>query len=352
MKTTTILLCFLLLAACNQYKEDGIIDKQTIFVKEAPDSIPVFYFAYTKLPLTARNADAIIKEDSLFIFPQQASHKKIHIYHATTYDSLGAYITKGRGPNEVSVFNPGIDQVQKDSSGIKVVIQSFPQYVAIFNITKSLQANKPIFDKKYDFSDKKRSELMYNSSMFRIMSDGKLLSAENPYLSNKRVINPFLFLYDYDKNVITDSLPVTTFDENFIKAHPFIRSYYRQPKEGDHKVCAAFKLIDAIKIFDFKKKKNIVVKMSKDYPFSRFGIEYATNLMTTPDYIFRLHDEKINDKLITNIIILNWEGEILGRFNMEEYFYNIWINKEDKAIYALTASTGEIYKYNIEELYH
>lgn len=74
--------------------------------------------------------------------------------------------------------------------------------------------------------------------------------------------------------------------------------------------------------------------------------------MATPDYIFRFSKERINGLLITNLHILNWEGEILGIFNMKECFNHIWINKQDKAIYALALKTGEVYKYNIEELYN
>lgn len=201
-----IIIIFCLLVSCRQERDIEIRNVTDVLLVDSSTTVKV---VGEKLQLDLINPLSILCVDTVMLVFQDFEEKMVKAYDIGSGNILGEFLRKGGGPDEVYMFN-GFTQSFYQDKAPKIVIQSYPQYLGILDLSETLKAKRTVFNKKYSFVDDERNSLFAASNAVFYLYEDILLLSKAPERSGRLEDgNTYFELYDYDKNEILKRFYVT-----------------------------------------------------------------------------------------------------------------------------------------------
>ena len=323
-----------------------------------PFIFPKTYHCSNKdsIPLNILEPIGILASDSLLIIPIKttSSDKSLKIFRRDNFKFIGGLLTKGRGPDEINFLMP-IIQWDFSNGNTKLLIRSYPYFLSWLDLDKSLELNKPVFTKSYDFkSDYNKKMRMLESGFIYDLKDFLLISMypQSPgYLKDNP--NPYYIRYDYDKSLVIDSV----YFQNFIRTDNFNSLIYAGniSLSPDLKYLAkAFAYLNTVDIFDLKtgsKKSLLFSKDANDFAYATNNpVYHLGDLKPTKDFLFIMSekDDSATNGIITKIYTFKWDGTPIAQLNFSENIFTFFVDQNAGEIFAID-SDRKFWKYTLEK---
>ena len=140
----------MLLVSCSTKKNGEEIRN---VVDALPDTvyIPEYQLEGDTLSCDALWPTDILAIDSFLLVAQHKDKDLIHVYGLDGFKKLGSFLNVGGGPNEVNNWN-GFTQSWVDDGKVKLLVQSYPQYVAVLDLNESLLQKQAVFEERFSFN--------------------------------------------------------------------------------------------------------------------------------------------------------------------------------------------------------
>jgi len=348
-----VVIIFLFFISCQSEKNIEIRDVSDVLVS---DSLSTVKMEGEKLDLDLLCPLSILCVDTILLVYQDFEEKMIKAYGMQGGQLLGQFLRKGGGPDEVYMFSGFVQSLTQGNTSA-VVIQSYPQYLALLDLNETLEENKTMYKKKYSFVDSERNALFAACNAVFYLKDNILLLTKAPERSGKMDDgNTYFELYDYDKNSILKCFYATDL--------PFIPQAFELYKgslalKKDHtKIVSFMRFMPMFAITD------IETGSSKQYfPFGKSNDlkeyikvpgHYYWGACATDNHIIALYKGGIDpmklesDTLTSFLHIFDWEGRLLHKIEIEDNIKCISFEEKTGVVYAVIMN-DEIKKYNIRQ---
>ena len=308
------------------------------------------------IPLNILEPIGILASDSLLIIPIKttSSDKSLKIFRRDNYKFIGSFLTKGRGPDEINFLMP-IIQWDFSNGNTKLLIRSYPYFLAWLDVNKSLELNKPVFTKSYDFKSDFNVKIRIQESGFIYDLNDFLLISMHPqspgYMKDNP--NPYYIRYDYDKSLVIDSV----YFQNFIKTDNFSSLIYsgNVSLSPDFKYLAkAFDYLNTVDIFDLKtgtKKSLLFSEDANDYTYAVNNRKYNLgDLKPTKDFLFIMtaKDDSATNSIFRKIYTFKWDGTPVAELNFSENIWTFFVDQDAGEIFAID-SDRKFWKYTLDK---
>lgn len=341
------------IASCKSGKNGEIRDVSDVLLADSAITVKVIG---EKLELDLLCPVGILSLDTVLLIFQDFEEKMVKVYSMQNQQFLGDFLRKGGGPDEVQMFS-GFTQSFMQNGVAKVVIQSYPQYLAILDLQKTLSKNETIYEKKYSFVDEECSSLFAAcNAVFYIGEDIFLLTKAPERSGRMEDGNTYFELYDYNKNEIIRRFYATDL--------PFISQAFELYKgsltlSGDRK-----KIVSFMRFMPMFSITDIATGCSKQ--FFPFGKEekiekyiempghYYWSVCTTDNRIIALYKggvepQKLNDDGLNSYLhVFDWEGRLLYKIEIEDNIKCISLDGQNGILYAVLMNDN-IKKYQVKD---
>lgn len=348
-----ILLLLLVMFSCKSKKDVEIRDVSDVLLTDSATTVKIIG---EKLDLDLLCPVGILSLDTILLIFQDFEDKMVKVYNMQNQQFLGDFLRKGGGPDEVQMFS-GFTQSFIQNDVAKVVIQSYPQYLAILDLQKTLSENETIYEKKYNFVDEQRGSLFAACNAVFYIGDDIFLLTKAPERSGRMEDgNTYFELYDYKKNEVIRRFYSTDL--------PFIPRAFELYKgaltlSGDRKKIVSFLRFMPVfsitdietgsskQFFPFRKEERIekYIEMPGHYYWSA---------CTTDNRIIALYKggvepQKLNDDELNSYLhVFDWEGRLLYKLEIEDNIKCISLNERNGMLYAVLMN-DDIKKYRVKE---
>jgi len=353
--------------------------KQSVSNSLIIDSFPRSFLCEEKevLPITLLDPCEIIVSDSLIIFHLRHEKKLLKAYNRYNFSFIGEILTKGRGPKEISTIGlPGFCQWDVSEGNAKIFIRSYPYQWMWLDMNKSLDSNKTVFSRVYDFKVdiKKKERAQAAGAVFDLGGDS-LLIAINPddygvtvkNLSQLKYVNleltrdpnPYFVFYNYCTGISSDSIV----QQNFIRTEnfsPLIYSGYTRIS-ADHKYLAkVYNYMNMIDFYDVKTKNKKTVMFSPDandyLKVIQKPITYFNNSSSTEDYLYVLTNTDRGRGNATGSILymFKWDGTLVCEIKFKERFPYFFVDQKAGELFTIIPNNDDrssVVKYKIGKYY-
>lgn len=360
-----LLLITIILTGCSSKKQSV---GNTTFLESFPKS----FVCDNKevLPITLLEPHSIVVSDSLIILLQNHEKKLIKVYNRFDFTFMGEMLTKGRGPNEISsVGLGGFWQWDVSEGKAKIFIRSYPYQWMWLDVKKSLDSNKTVFSKVYDFNanNKKRERSVATGAVFDLNGDSLLMTI-NPddygitvknlsqlkYMNLKptRDPNPYFVFYNFRTEISSDSIV----QQNFIRTDNFLPLIYTGSSAISpdlRYVNKAYFYMNMIDFYDLKTKSKKTIMFSPDandyVKAMKKPTRYFNNSSSTKDYLFVLTNTGRGQGNATGSIlyVFKWDGTPVCEISFKEKFMCFFVDQNAGELFAIDQNDDSIIKYNI-----
>lgn len=345
---------FLFFISCQSEKGIEIRDVSDILVS---DSLSTVKIKGEKLDLDLLCPLSILCVDTILLVYQDFEEKMVKAYGMQSGQLLGQFLRKGGGPDEVYMFSGFVQSLTLGNTP-EVVIQSYPQYLALLNLNETLKENKTVYKKKYNFTDSDRSALFAACNAVFYLEDSILLLTKAPERSGRMDDgNTYFELYNYDENSILKRFYATDL--------PFISQAFELYKGSVALKKDRTKIASFMRFMPMFAVTDIETGSSKQYfPFGKPNdikeyIEtpgyYYWGVCVTDDRIIALYKggvdpmELSSDTLTSYLHIFNWGGSLLHKIEIEDNIKCISFDEMTGMIYAVMMN-DEIKRYDIDTI--
>lgn len=349
-------LVFLFLGFLFSCKSEKSMDIRNVSDVLPIDSSVTVKVTGEKLPLDLLNPLSILCIDTMLLVYQHFEELMVKAYGVESGQMLGAFLRKGGGPDEVSMFN-GFTQSFYDGQDPQIVIQSYPQYIGILDLNETLKSQKVIYKKKYSFVDNERNSLFASSNIaFSLYKDVFLLTKAPERSGRLEDGNTYFELYDYGKNEVLKSFYAT--DLPFI---PNAFELYKGSltlKEDREKIALFMRFMPVFSItdiesgvskqfFPFGKEENLQKYI--DIPGHYYWSAYSTTDRIVALYKGGVDPLAIEDESLHSYFhIFDWNGRLLYKIEVEDNIKCISLNGKTGDVYAVLMN-DEIKRYSLEQ---
>ena len=330
-----------------------------IVQKYIPDSCTTISLEKKKLPIDLLNPTDIQVVDTFLLVSQHHNENIIQAYSTLSLKHLGSFLRKGRGPNEVMAFGL-ISQTYTESGNPKVIIQSYPNYLGILDIKRSIEAGQTVYDKQYKFETRLGKELFLASHSVYVLDSVNLMMTKDPVRSGVQKDNNFFWeFYNTDKDIMTRRLKY----EDFPYMDSFLKESYRSLKPDRSKVALFYRFFDMVSIADIKTGNVVQIIPEGKSINSRTVTDVDSRCICykmgkgTDDYIFGLYaggtsvlnedDSRFNKNC--SLRIYDWDGNLLHNFPFGENIRMFTVDVNQKFLYAVT-DADSIIRYDLKNV--
>ncbi len=285
--------------------------------------------------------------DTFVLIAQHKGKHLIHVYGLRDTCLLGKFLQQGGGPNEVNQWN-GLIQYWKENGEVKMLVQSYLQYVAILNVNRSLKAKKAIFEKRFSF-DKDSAKAVMQRSNVAYLTNGQFLITRAPERTKGlRDYNPSFQQFDFAKDQPGDviyAMDLKTIDSPFL----YVPGGISLRPSGD-KLCYACRFLNTFSILDttdgealqvYSDNKDLDTEAIAD---ARKSSVYYADVTSTNDYLFLATYGGVDyDKMKeagTVIEVYDWQGKHIHRFLTTDVIYYMSIDETGHNLYAVIEDGG------------
>lgn len=286
-----------------------------------------------------------------------SDEKFLYIYDAATHDSLAAFFVKGRGPNEVPLFLSAISQLYPEPGNNRAWLTNVSYFKGLFNIDKSIEQGKPVFDKMFRFAEKENiPEGMSIMNMNWMVNDSVMLWPEmvRKVLELEPNKNSFFAFYDYKNSKFLDTVRVSKYqvqDNYDVFAISLITADVRPDMK---KAAVGFRHMDRLHIVDLETKdvKVIGIESMPDNTIvkAKDGMVFYNAIMATQGHIVILKKEGNRESGRNYLDVLTWDGEPVMQIYLDENLNYINITNPNY-LYGITADDDPmIIRYDISSL--
>lgn len=292
--------------------------------------------------------------DTMLLFFEDYEGAMIKAYGLQSKRFLGSFLRKGGGPNEVALCS-GFRQTLSHVDSSKIIIQSYPQYLAILDLYKSLQEERTVYEHKYSFRDNQRNAVFIASDAVYYIDKNTLLLTKNPERSGKSDdYNVYFELYDYRNNHVINSFYATNL--------PFIPNaalLYRgaQCISADYKKVVIFMYympmfsitdIDtgtSRQIYPFGKKNNLQAYI--DEPGEFYKDVYCTKHRIVALYKdgIQLGDKETSPSYFH---VFDWNGNLLYKIRVKDDIKCFSLDEKSGTVYAAMMNDEEVKQYDMK----
>lgn len=351
-----IIIFFFLFISCRSERSVEVRNVSDVLLV---DSSVVVKQIGVKVQLDLLNPLSILCIDTFLLVYQEFEEEMVKVYGLESGMLLGDFLRKGGGPDEVYMFN-GFTQSFFQNESPKVVIQSYPQYLGILDLNKTLENKCTTYEKRYSFVDDERNALFAASNaVFHLYKDVLLMSKAPERSGRMQDGNTYFELYDYGKNDVLKRFYATDL--------PFIPKAFELYKgslalKDDCKQIASFMcFMPMFSITDIESGAS-----KQFFPFGKKqDLEYY--IETPGHYYWAAHstDKRIvalskgganpltlgDEKLPSYFHIFDWEGHLLYNIEVEDNIKCISLNKKTGDVYAVLMN-DEIKRYQLGQYLH
>lgn len=284
--------------------------------------------------------------DGKFIYEMGQRDTLWYVYEGDQF--LGAFGQAGRG-NEEFLNCIYCGQIYRNGDTLGMWINDMMQQeMKLVDITESLKQNKTVIMKKI------RSMALSLNSF--ILNDSSVLAQQ--YFQHKAVD---LVRYN-PKNGHRKSVSMYV----PMKLDPFtVYLNHMKIRPAGDKIVSAMCYLDQINILSLKDSGRIAATAGKISENSIDAIEYSwkeepetyyyKGLDVTDDYIFALYlnqpyDDFPDKPQAVYLHVLDWEGNLLKCFQVDEYLTRISLDAENMQLYGFSIIGEKVFRYNLKGL--
>lgn len=306
------------------------------------DSCAVLSFQKEVLPIDLLYPTDMLTVDTFLLVSQHHDENIMQVYGTSSLKFLGSFLRKGGGPNEVMNFGL-VSQSYVEDGRSKVVIQSYPNYLGVLDVGRSLEAGQAVYDKQYRFETHLGKELFLASHSVYVLDSARLMMTKDPLRSGVKFDNNFYWeFYDLNADKVTGWLKY----ENFPFMDSFLKESNRAMKPDRSKVALLYRFFDMISIADLKSGK-VVQIMPEGTSLSPSVVEdvetrclYYKMGECTDDYIFGLYANglnvsKENDSRFNrncSLRVYDWSGNLLYTYHFEDYIRMFTVDGQQRCL--------------------
>ncbi|WP_237038563.1 BF3164 family lipoprotein [Phocaeicola faecalis] len=346
---------FFLTSSCARDTEKS----SNIVQKYIPDSCTTISLEKKELPIDLLYPTDIQVVDTFLLVSQHHNENIIQAYSTLSLKHLGSFLKKGSGPNEVMAFGL-IAQSYTESGNPKLIIQSYPNYLGILNIKRSLESSQAVFDKQYKFEPHLGKELFLASHSVYVLDSVNLMMTKDPVRSGiKNDINFFWEFYNTDKDIITRQLKY----EDFPYMDTFLKESYRSLNPDRSKVALFYRFFDMVSIADLKSGKVVQIipngksinsSIVRDinsrclyYKMGKCTDDYILGLYAGGLSVLKENDPRSNENC--SLRIYNWDGNLLYNYPFGNNIRMFTVDESQRFLYAVTDSDS-IIRYDLKDV--
>lgn len=360
-KNLLLLLILLFLCGCN-HNNTRVITEVSDFTISTTSELSEL--SGEKLPLDLLNPAGILSIDTFLLVFQPSEERMIKVYN-NKCQFLGEFLQKGGGPDEVAVFG-GFTQWYMEDGEAKILIQSYPQYLGILNVNRSITQKRVVFDKKYDFCNNEKSQLFQECNAVFRLRDDRLMLTKSPERSRKMDnLNTYFEVYDYSANLVLNSFYAMNLPNLDLRA-PALYNGPMTLKPDLSKIGAFCLFLNTYSITDIESGKSKqfflegdqLILMNKESGM-RNAIENPAHqywgVCSTNDKIIALSKggaTPVNlneDETPSYLRFFDWEGNLLCQVIIKDNLKCITLDENSGCIYGVLMN-DEIKKYSIKPL--
>ena len=343
MKLIFYTIIFLIIISCTQ---QNIMIGKNILIKEFPQEINL---TGGKLDITSIGVNALYVVDTFLICHKfYGLDDFFDIYSTNTLQSLGKFLSPGRGPNEfLSVAYEG--QYYKDSLNTYLWIKDGSlMKLVLFNLTESIRQQKTILDSCiYLSNDCIGDSFIFGDTLVSIVNSS---------------YNHILSTYDLKKDTLSQQ-PIIMFSDPLKNEHQYLFGMTNQLRSDHKRFVSNMANFNQINIFSPQFTDIITLSLyeptvsMKEISFipERERIRYFSGLQITdssiyalyinlPTPIFREHNKNVE------IQQFDWEGTPIRKFIITNDIIYFTLDTRHKCIYTFK-DNEEIDKYDISDYF-
>jgi len=285
--------------------------------------------------------------DSLFLFKSLETRNGIKLYNCNTLEFCGELFKIGKGPGEyINLVTNG--QYENTSEGIKLwVSDNHLRRIRKINLTRSLQEKKVIMELEYSYRGDFFSPYYINDTCIVTefyIGNNMSFCAFNPV--NQKRTDFFNF---FNQDLKGDDL--------------FYVSGNSGIKPDKSKIAYAMIYLNQVLITSMDGKDRFSVSIGPpvskdkvDRTSRRNKVEYFTSVAVTNNQIWLLYQgstrsdiELSNTKEPSQIMVLDWEGNLLHYFRLQKRLIKIFIDQTKSFLYGID-NEENIIRYNIKDI--
>lgn len=318
-------------------------------------AVPEYSLTGDTLPYDALWPTGIMAVDSFMLVAQHKEKDLIHVYHLEDTTKLGSFLQQGGGPNEVNLWN-GFNQVWKENGETKLLVQSYPQFVAVLNLNQSLKEGKAVFDERFSFVSDSAVAIMARSNVVYKIGDRFLMSRAPDRIKGLENFNASYQWFDYAEDSPGDV--VYAMDQP-LYPHPLLYmngGITYNPIEG--KICSACRFLNLFYLFDVKNNQSVqIIPNNKETDLdalvnAKKDNVYFERVVSTVEYIYLatydgLSQSEIEGKGI-KVEVYDWDGKHICRLLLPDNIYYMTV-KPDNTLLYVTLPDGGMKSYRLPD---
>ncbi|WP_455961827.1 BF3164 family lipoprotein [Bacteroides bouchesdurhonensis] len=360
-KIFILIFAIAVLSSCRNGAKDAAFQNSSRFETVLiTDTLPIINLSREVLPIDLIYPTDMVAIDTFLVVLQHHEEKIIKVFSINSYKFLGEFLRKGGGPNEVIVFGR-LSQWFMEEGEPKIMIQSYPNYLAVLNIRKSIEAGETVYDRKYTFEKGKKKNLFLASNSVYEINQSELMMTKDP-LRSGITDNCNFFWEFYDCK--TDGVKRNIVYENFTgMIDPFLKESNRLLKPDRKKAVLLYSKINLIGIVDLEQ-----ASIKQIYPGGKtFNVQteleidnrksYFDEGECTDQYIFALSSKggKVSDKAnietapISQLDVFDWNGNYIYKVDLGERIRIISVDNNQRYLYAVNTDDA-IIRYDLSAL--
>ncbi|MDP3437279.1 MAG: hypothetical protein Q8S04_08545 [Bacteroidales bacterium] len=308
------------------------------------------------LPISVLDPTGIMLSDSLLclIFQSKSAKYALEVFRRKDYKHIVGLLTKGRGPNEITNLRR-INQWDISEGKMNLLIRSYPYFMAWLDVNRSVDSNKAIFTKEFDFTTdyEMKVRIAESSFIFDLNNDKLIIARSTNSLTESDNPNPYFVNFDLNKSVVTDSI----FMQNFVRTSNFNSLVYDGTvaiSPDLQKFAISNSYLNSIFFFDLTKKTKKTIKLSKeagDYTKAVSNMRtYLGGASSTKDYFFVLSYPEYSSSIGINTIIYTFkqDGSPLIEFSFKEKLRYYFVDQNSGEIFAIDTDE-KIWRYKLDK---
>lgn len=317
--------------------------------------VPEYQLTGDTLPYDALWPTNIKAVDKYMLIAQHKEKDLIHVYNLEDTTKLGSFLRQGGGPNEVNLWN-GFTQVWQEGDNIKLLIQSYPQFIAVLNLNKSLEQGAAVFDERYSFSADSALAFMARSNVAYKIGDKFLMSRAPDRIKGLTNYNASYQWFDFAKDEPGDV--VYAMDQEI---HPYPLLYMSGDYEynaNKGKVCGACRFMNLFYLLDVNTNQSVQIIPNKEaidlqaYVNAKKDNVYYQKTASTDEYIYlATYDGKSRSETEgkgMKVEVYDWDGNHICRFLLPESIVYMTVKPDNSKLYV-TLPDGGMKSYSLPD---
>lgn len=318
-------------------------------------AVPEYSLVGDTLPYDALWPTGIMAVDNYMLIAQHKEKDLIHVYSLEDTTKLGSFLRQGGGPNEVNLWN-GFTQVWKEDGEIKLLVQSYPQFIAVLNLKKSLERGAAVFDERFSFTSDSALAIMARSNASYKIGDKFLMSRAPERIKGLENFNASYQWFDFEKDAPGDV--VYAMDQTILPYPLLYMSGDKEYNADKGKLCSACRYMNLFYILDVQTNQSVQVIPNNEeidleaYVNAKKDNIYFQKITSTDDYIYLATHAGLSRSATEGkgikVEVYDWGGNHICRFLLPDSIVYITVKPDNSMLYV-TLPDGGMKSYRLPD---